>query len=74
MIKIFQVFESYSLFYLPYIEPTLELLRQQDQVNSKVIVFKEISHSKDAFILPYHKRDLFIANSISCINVLKKIF
>ena len=55
-IKIFQVFESYPLFYQPYIPPTLGLLARQDQVNSKIIAFEGVSNSKSVEILPSHKK------------------
>jgi glycosyltransferase involved in cell wall biosynthesis len=54
--KIFQVFESYPLFYQPYIPPTLELLAQQDQIDSKIIAFDGASDSESVEILPSHRK------------------
>jgi len=54
--KVFQVFESYPLFYQPYIPPTLELLSKQEGIDSKILAFKGVSHSNDATILPNYKK------------------
>jgi len=56
-IKIYQVFESYPLFYQPYISPTLELLASQDQVHSKIIAFQGDKGQDDIDLLsPYYRR------------------
>jgi glycosyltransferase involved in cell wall biosynthesis len=54
--KIFQVFESYPLFYQPYIPPTLELLAREDRIISKIIAFEGVSDSESIEILPSHKK------------------
>jgi len=54
--KIFQVFESYPLFYQPYIPLTLQLLAKQDKIDSKIIAFDGVSDSETVEILPSPKK------------------
>jgi glycosyltransferase involved in cell wall biosynthesis len=51
-LKIYQVFESYPLFYQPYIPPTLDLLAAQSGIDSTIIAFKGKAKGKEAQILP----------------------
>lgn len=55
--KIYQVFEEYSLFYQPYIPPVLKMLNTYEGFNCKVMAFKGKSESENHFILPsyYHR-------------------
>jgi glycosyltransferase involved in cell wall biosynthesis len=50
--KIYQVFESYPLFYQPYIPPTLASLSKQDHISSKIIAFNGSSDKSDVEVLP----------------------
>lgn len=55
--KIFQVFESYPLFYQPYIPPTLDVLSKQKDLISKIIAFQGQKDQNGIEILPsYYKR------------------
>ncbi len=56
-LKIYHVFESYPLFYQPYIPPTLEALTVDSNIDSKIIAFKGTSNTSQAEVLPtYRKR------------------
>ncbi len=51
MTKVYQVFESYPLFYQPYIPPVLEQLSQE--IDSKVVAFKgQVKTGEKASVLP----------------------
>lgn len=54
--KIYQVFESYPLFYQPYIPPTLEALAKQKDIHSKIIAFRGKSDERDVEVLPSYKK------------------
>lgn len=55
--NVLQVFESYPVFYQPYIPPTIDVLSMQEDVNLKIIAFKGKPTSKDTVIFPsYNKR------------------
>lgn len=57
--KVYQVFESYPLFYQPYIPPTLELLAEGNDIDSEIIAFKGVTGGKEAQILPFHRKRVF---------------
>lgn len=59
--KIYQIFESYPLFYQPYIPPVLEKLTKREELDTKIIAFRgKRDGSKEAFILPnYRSRKLY---------------
>jgi len=54
--KIYQVFESYPLFYQPYIPPTIEELSKKKGISSKIITFSGISDSTNVEVLPSYNR------------------
>lgn len=59
--KIFQVFESYPLFYQPYIPPVIDALRKERDIDVKLLAFKGGKvESNGAVILPrYKERRIF---------------
>lgn len=59
--KVFQVFESYPLFYQPYIPPVLESLQKQDNLHVKIFAFKgDRNKNHSAIILPDYKNRVVI--------------
>ena len=61
MMKIFQVFESYPLFYQPYIPPVLKKIAKIKGLEIKIIAYKGNSvKDNEAFILPnYYFRKIW---------------
>src|SRR5690554_6314851 len=59
--KIFQVFESYPLFYQPYIPPVISALQEQKGLDVRIIAFRgEKENGNKAIILPnYKERKIF---------------
>jgi glycosyltransferase involved in cell wall biosynthesis len=59
--KIYQVFESYPLFYQPYIPPVLKELTKIKGLESKIIAYKgDSSKENEAFIFPnYYIRKIY---------------
>lgn len=59
--KVYQVFESYPLFYQPYIPPVLDALRKINGLKIKVIAFKGQSEDVDGTVImpDYRYRKLY---------------
>lgn len=67
--KIYQVFESYPLFYQPYIPPVIDKLQEVKGMDVQTIAFRGKKGKKeDVDILPEYKRGKIIAKIWGSIN------
>jgi glycosyltransferase involved in cell wall biosynthesis len=70
--KIYQVFETYPLFYQPYIPPTIEALSKQEDINLKIIAYQGKPTSKETIILPSYNRRRIIEHFLFATKINKK--